>query len=159
MSWAKASVLLALSLAGCAATYQLPPRFFPLVEIREEPALPLEPLRVSTIYGSALTKDLQALLRAYPEGSTRLEALLLHEQVHSVREFQDPTFLVRYALESSFRWGEEKRGYAVEIGWLLDHQVGVDPAEYARALADGYDGMVGYGDALAWVTSVVEARR
>jgi hypothetical protein len=138
-------------LAGCTRTVPLEARFFPLMEIREVPDLPLAPGRGCTIYGTFLTASVAKIDADYPPGSVYREALFRHEQAHSIREFQDPLFLTKYALEPSFRLSEEKIGYAIELKWLRDHQGVFVPWDFALALADGYGGMISRDDAWEWV--------
>jgi len=142
-------------LAGCSAHETLEAHWFPLAEIVEAKETGLTGGRVMTLYSTLVTGDLAAVDSWYPAGSVEREALLRHEQAHSVREFQDPLWLVKYTASPAFRWQEEQVGYREEILWLRNHQRPVDAYQMAWSLANLYDGMVSLDDALAWVMSVL----
>lgn len=87
-----AFLLLALGI-GCQSpeVIELDARFMPLQRLRQAQVPGLGEGMVATIYTEVLTRDLGALLDAYPQGSVELEALLLHEREHSFREFANPS--------------------------------------------------------------------
>lgn len=145
-------VLAVFSLGGCSAPteIQLDARFRPLVRVREASAPGLRPGQVMTLYTDVVTADLADLTSAYRPGSVEWDALMLHERQHSIREFEDPSFLARYAASRGFRWQEEKIGWSAEIAHLRVHGRFVDVAWIAETLSRDYGGMVGLEDARAW---------
>jgi hypothetical protein len=161
LSWARififalilAGALTACLSAGCnTGSYKLGPEWAPLESIDE--ASWVSEGMVTTIEPHSYTNSLKDLLGAYPPDGVWFKALMLHEQVHAVRERQQgPMFYVEYAAFDSFRWEEEKLGYGAEIQYLRAHGIRVNPGAYARVMADKYSGMVNYDVALAWVTS------
>lgn len=152
-------LLLALVLlAGCnGLEVRLDPKFAPLTHLREvSDDMPLlGDGFVVTVYDTAYTKSIRDLLARNPVGSVEWDALFLHEQQHSIREYQDPLFFFKYATSPSFRWEEEKIGWAAGLRHLVKNGRQVDVKACARSLATGYKGMVSEEDAEAWVRSVV----
>ena len=154
--------ILALALAsGCSASESLPAEWFPLERVEQIRELPLASGRVATIYSTLYTRDLKAFDEDYPSGSLDREALLRHERVHAIHEFQDPTLLARYTLSKDVRWEEERAGYHEEILWLVKHGAVLDARDWALMLTVGYTGldgpMVSYDVALAWVEGELAA--
>lgn len=144
---------IALLLAGCTGTtYELDQRYAPLERIREAEVPGLADTAIATVFTEVLTKDLAAFLLACPPGSVELDAVLQHERVHAVREFSDPTFFPRYAASKSFRWQEEKAGWAVELALLkkAGRQINV---EVCAEILSGpvYLHMISKDEARAWV--------
>lgn len=81
-------------------------------------------------------------------------ALLEHEQTHLDR--QDAAGREKFALEyltsAEFRWGEESRGYLVQIRYLQAHGLWPRADDWVPALTDpSYRGMVSKEDAKAWL--------
>lgn len=148
-----AFLLLALGI-GCQSpeVIELDARFMPLQRLRQAQVPGLGEGMVATIYTEVLTRDLGALLDAYPQGSVELEALLLHEREHSFREFANPLFLGEYAASSAIRWREEKIGWGKEIEVLRAHGKAIDAEWVAQTLAGpAYRGMTDIETARAWV--------
>jgi hypothetical protein len=153
--------LLLLFLAGaCSAPDRsrrvvlLGEEFRPLVWVTDLPPLPrgLQPGMVATVGTTVYTLDLQALLEAYPEGSDDFKALMLHEREHSLNQQLYPLFDFWYQTQSTgFRWGEEKRGWKVELDYLEARGRMIDAKKCAEILSTRYGGMVSYPDALNWV--------
>jgi len=87
--------------------------------------------------------------------------LLLHEQMHAFHQFSYPggpaLFLRDVAASTSFRWQEESQGWALQLTYYVRHGVYVDQQATANFLANGYNNMISYEAALAWVSSVCAA--
>jgi|SRR5579859_1685271 len=150
-------VALAIGLSGCIVhSIQLDAKFAPLTSVEEpkDASLVIAPGMVTTIYSTSYTASVASLTAAYPVGSVEWDALFFHEQVHAQRELENPAFLFEYAVDSDFRWSEERLGYAVEIRYLLAHGLQPDLNAYATVLSTAYQGMVSYDVALAWLKTL-----
>src|SRR4051812_21851141 len=149
------------STAGKA--YTLGASHAPLTQIVEDPARATSPTTATTLLNTVYVGNLHAFLEVYPPGSDRLEALLRHEHVHAVHELSSFPFvdvwIGRYMSDRSFRWDEEKQGFAEELTYLVHRGYSVDADELATRLTQAYKGldgpMVSHDEARAWVLSMV----
>lgn len=155
------ATLLCLLAAGCSSqTIELEPRWLPLVEVVERPALVLSDDTATTLGNRVYVADLGAWERRYPEGSPDREALLLHEREHAVRQARTGLgrWLVAYLDDADVMWEEERRGWALELRHLQRSGRPVNPEKIAAVL-HGYRNlrgrMVSQPAALAFVRAVL----
>ena len=88
------------------------------------------------------------------------EAVLLHEQLHSSRQFEYGVtpWLARYLWSPEFMWAEERLGWRVQLAHLMANGMEIDAEGVARNLAKYVNlrgAMINYEDALAWVRAVL----
>lgn len=86
------------------------------------------------------------------------DALLVHERRHAERqrELTWPLWSTRYALDLSFRWGEERDGYERQQARLRDFGLSFDRESLVRIVTDPwYGGMVSREDAEKWADGVL----
>lgn len=160
----RALLLGLLGLAGCSSdVLRLDPRWAPLEEVVERPSLLFGRGTSTTIGPRLYVADLCSWERRYPEGSVEREALLLHEQEHARRQLALGLgrWLGRYLNDRAFMWGEEQRGWALELRHLQSRGRTILPIVVARELS-GYRNlqgrMVNTGDALVFVLDVLAGR-
>jgi hypothetical protein len=150
-----------LCFTGCLTgrTFELDPKWKPLVSVEEATDKIMPPQTTTTIGEHCYVSDLAQWLKDYPPGSIQQEALLRHEQLHAIRQLSYPlgieTWLLKYISEPSFRWEEEKLGYEQEITWLVQHGVYVYPPLWASYMSNNYSSMVSFEDAQAWVEATI----
>lgn len=159
--------LLLFVLAGCGRSFEIKDAAYaPLVRVEEATDKLFHDGAKTTILGTIYVTDLDVFIERYPEGSVQRDALFRHEQVHSTRQWTYPgtpgLWLVRYGIDSDFRWEEEKAGWEQEIKVLVKAGEGVDIDRVARAMNENYRSpaggrMVSFEDALAWVRATVDA--
>ena len=84
-----------------------------------------------------------------------------HEKVHAERMIGYPEWWweFRYDHSADFRWTEERLGYSVEIAELIKANYAFQPELVAAVIAERYDGMVSYSDALKWVNDTIQGSR
>lgn len=148
-------------LCGCSGeVLRLEPRWAPLVEVVERPALVLSD-EVSTTLGNRIyVVDLDGWERRYPEGSPERDGLLLHEQEHARRQAAAGLgrWLVAYLDDPDVMWEEERRGWALELRHLQRSGRPVNQEKIA-AILHGYRNlrgrMVSQPAALAFVRAVL----
>lgn len=148
-------------LCGCSGqVLRLEPRWAPLVEVVERPALVLSD-EVSTTLGNRIyVVDLADWERRYPAGSPERDGLLLHEQEHARRQAAAGLgrWLVAYLDDPDVMWDEERRGWALELRHLQRSGRPVNPEKIA-AILHGYRNlrgrMVSQPAALAFVRAVL----
>lgn len=143
--------------SGCgqAKSFSLDPKYNPLRRIVEAPS---QQGNMAITNGDTMTvRNLNDFFAQCPPGSINFEAIIAHEREHSVRQFAAGLDGWRrlYANDIAFRWEEEQIGYRKQ---LLYPGYAFAPAEFAHFMADNYHGMVSYPDALAWISSTVDAR-
>lgn len=151
------ALLLALSLSACAcsADHVDPgPGWSPITRIQSDPGTPrgvFQTLGTLTLTGDACD------FASRPAAERR--ALGLHESYHARRELEVglAQFLRDYARSRAFRWAEESAGWRLQLEECVRAGVGVDVPTAARFLSGGYDGMIGFEEAVAWVAGVVTA--
>jgi len=148
-------------LSGCSSqVLRLEPRWAPLVEVVERPALVLSDEASTTLGNRIYVVDLSGWERRYPEGSPEREGLLLHEQEHARRQAAAGLgrWLVAYLDDTDVMWDEERRGWALELRHLQRSGRPVNPEKIA-AILRGYRNlhgrMVSYPAALAFVRAVL----
>lgn len=154
-------------LAGCnGPTYQLEPRWAPLIKVQQTTDKLVADKTTTTIGDTCYCNDLKQWLQDYQPGTVEYEAVLSHERVHAQRQGsfdgQAEAWLTKYALDVNFRWAEEKLGWTEEITRLVQGGRSVNPQEVASWLNQNYDGpvggrMVSYEDALAFVQATMNA--
>lgn len=136
-------------------------KHFPLKHLAENPILTLtfEPTEAMTIGDTVYVHDLEEFLSEIPE--FRLTALLLHEQVHSIRQQAYGVFpwILKYLVDKNFALHEEKLGWAAHLLWLRDHghDINRDVAAYSLSnymVLTGY--LISEEDARIWVDQVLD---
>lgn len=156
------TLTLLFSLMGCTTgrELKLDAKWEPLRSV-EEGTDKLFAEGVSTTIGHfCYVPDLQQWVKDFPENSVRREALLRHEQIHSIRELKMglPLWLAKYVTEKTFRWQEEQIGYEQEITYLFQHGIPINRYQYAIIFSHDYQSlggqMVTYEEALKWVTDL-----
>ena len=159
-------VLVALVLlVGCGGpSYKLEDRWSPLEQVVENPTV--APTGMTMTFGDTCRVwNLKEWLADYPPGSVEYEALLMHEQLHSQREFAFPggplAWGALYALDKSFKWKEEQLGWAKELTHLVQNGRMINVQEVAFILSRDYvdmnGEMVSFADALKWAQDTVTA--
>jgi hypothetical protein len=155
-----------LALAGCSspATITLDGKWSPLTTLRADPSQPdgVYSTDGATCYVKT-TADFLSLSTEEQNG------LLLHESLHSMRQFAYPGgpvfYLKRYSTDGDFLRGEELAGWEVQIRYDASHGVAVDPAYVATFMSTFYRWKIGadkqgvnvfgYNEILEWVKSLV----
>lgn len=90
------------------------------------------------------------------------EAVLLHEQVHSVRQLDHgvTSWIAKYLTDAEFMWDEESRAWYIELRHLWARGLQVDVGGVARNLHRYRtifgEGMIDYEEATAWVQAVLD---
>lgn len=158
-------LVLAVLLVGCnGPSYKLEDRWAPLVKVQQTTDKLIADQTTTTIGDTCYCNDLKQWLQDYPPGSVEYEAILRHERVHAVRQGsfagQAEAWLARYAIDTKFRWEEEKLGWKEEITHLVQSGRNVIPEQVALWLNQNYSGpvggrMVSYEEALAWVKATI----
>lgn len=156
--------LLLLALAGCSArTLALDERWRPLAEVVERPDLLISNGVATTLGARLYVADLRAFQARFPAGSVEREALLLHEQLHALRQQEAGLgpWLARYLRDGDFMWREEQLGWFLQLRHLQAHGRSLAPAAIAALLA-GYRNLTGPMvaplEGLAWVEEVLAGR-
>lgn len=100
--------------------------------------------------------DLDGFLERNPEGQSRFNSFMLHEQWHGIRQEKLGVFkfIKKYLTDREFRWEEEKAGWWLQIELRLKH----GPPLYSQSVKKS---LKGYQPSLAddeeidaWVDSV-----
>jgi hypothetical protein len=157
-------LLILLSLLGCSNLehLDLDPKWAPLDEIHERPDMLGFSSTTTTIGHTVYVADLDRWLLEHPVGSPLFDAVLLHEQVHAVRQLEHGVsfWIARYLTDAEFMWDEEQRGWYVELRHLRYRGLQVDVGGVARNLHH-YENLLGqqmvsYEDAVVWVQAVLD---
>lgn len=153
----KLFLLLVLFLSACSADiYKLGPEWKPLKQIVERDLPFVADNATTTIGTNVYTVNLEKWLTRHPPGSAAFKALLSHEQVHAARQEKHglASWLFAYLTDKDFKWEEEKLGWEQEI--RISRRNGIEKRDeiYAAILANDYQGMVSYNEALEWVRSI-----
>ena len=144
----------------------MPGKYRPLEAIKEGPKSLFTVGRFTTIMSTVYTGDIKAILETYPDGSVHFDAAMLHEQVHSRRQWSysgtPVAWFFLYAFIPSFRWEEEKAGWSAEITRLVMSGYRINRAVVAQDLSSNYsgpfdNGMVTFGEAYLWISLLVES--
>lgn len=153
-----------VSLAGCASNrLALDEQWLPLKEVVEVDSLPLNvgPHKVVLVLGTTLlTSDISIFTDSSPLGPIELHALLLHEQMHALRQ-ADKGFgwwLGCYLFDPGFAWEEEQLAWAAQLRYLALQGRLQAPETYARTIASYphlSGNMIDYDTALQWVRHVL----
>lgn len=157
--------LLLLLPLGCSSYdhMSLDPKWEPLEEIRERPDMLGNESMATTIGHTLYVEDLDKWLLLRPVGSGRFNAILLHEQLHAVRQLDTgvTAWVARYATDTDFMWEEEQRGWYLQLKELQRRGLQVDVGGTARTLHN-YRNLIGrmvhYEDAAQWVNDVLAGR-
>lgn len=150
-----------LLITGCANTQELDPKWTPLTHIVERPHLKGYESITTTITPNIYVADLDTFLEQAETDPVYHHALMLHEQVHAVRqkELGLTSWLYKYTFSPSFRLAEEKAGYEVMIRHLVKSNYFINREDLASGLSNYYNGMITYDDALAWINDVIKQTR
>lgn len=144
-------------LTGCSAgSLRLDKRWLPLTHIVER-NLPFIPDNVVTTIGTtAYISNLDEFLENNQPGSPRFESLMLHEQIHSIRQLNYGIiiWIINYMIYPSFRWEEERLGWEADIRFTKRHGIAKKDEQYALILSEFYGNMITYDRALKWVRSI-----
>lgn len=150
---------------GCSSydTFDLDPKWEPLEQISERPDMLGSDTQATTIGHTVYVEDLDKWLLERPVGSPRFDAILLHEQVHSVRQLDAgvTVWLAQYLTDTDFMWEEERIGWYEQLRELQRRGARVDVGGVARTLHNYRNlrgRMVSYQDALQWVNDVIAGR-
>lgn len=117
---------------------------------------------VAVTYGGVIyvpPAELEAFLTRPP--TLPRYALLEHERVHARRQREAFGFLwgVFYGISSSFRWKEERAGYARQIQVLREGGAPMLKAQFLSAVSDEFYGdMVSVAEASDWFDEQQERR-
>ena len=156
------AIMFSLLMLGCTSA-PMPADWAPITTIVERPSVPtLGDTTVSTVSPYLIVKDIDEFWEAYPVGSPVLEALRRHEVIHAEsQEAYDEgkiAWVKRYALDRSFRWDEEKRGWKEQILHLRNTGHLLNVGAIAEILSGkGYD-MINFAEARQWVLDVLAGR-
>lgn len=156
-----ALVAVLVLLAGCASygqTLALDEGYRPLRLMVEDRSVPYGQLRTKgeIVYVHKIGQFLAA-------DQVEQHAVLLHERVHSLRQFAVGVeeWCDLYHDSAGFRWAEECAGWEVQLRYEVQHGIVRDKAGTASMLAGpaymvNGEAMVDYQIALAWVTNVID---
>lgn len=157
-------LFLILLFCGCnQPTLKLDSKWEPLTQIIEAPHELMVKGMTTTIGDTCYVYDLKEWVKNNPNGSIKQEALLIHEKIHSERQYDHTGsyifWIIRYVLDSDFQLDEEKRGWGAEITFLIKNGYNINKEVVAYALNKKYrmltGRMISYADAYRWVTEVV----
>jgi hypothetical protein len=116
-----------------------------------------------TLYVSDLNYVLT--LQNTEQGRIELVGILMHEQLHSIRQQDDSDWFINYAADSDFRWKEEKIGWKAQLEYWRKNGLTYVPEQIAMTLNEEYGPMellgiqivgrmVSYNEALSWLQSL-----
>lgn len=156
---------LLVSLSGCCclttpSVIELGQEWRPLVGVVRDDAIPKGVYKTD---GSlVLTGDLcDFVCRSRVDQG----GILTHELVH-IRRWEAvgrATFDRRYTDDLGFRLAEEQAGWSAQIRYMIERGESPDPSYIAAFMSSHYnfDGrvMIGYNDALAWVSQTIMSAR
>lgn len=167
-------LLLVLTLlAGCTVLdgggeeLNLDPKWRPLKSIKERgDALDLiikSDTAITTIGKHCYVKDLNEWLGRNPVNSRFFDAIMRHEQEHSIRQLDYGlnTWLTRYSYDKEFALIEEQIGWYYQIKHL-QRTGGAPPPTAIAATLSSYKNLSGrlisFEDALQWARDVISGR-
>lgn len=156
-------IVLMLLLSGCGTVVPLDEKWRPLEQLRSRPPinwLGLPESTVTTVGDTVYVRDAEGWLKEYPTDSVYFNAVMKHEQVHSIRQHNYGVWawIKRYLTDREFMWEEERRGWYEELIYSRDHNHPVIKELVARSLSNYKNAegpMVSYEEALKWVESVL----
>lgn len=159
-------------LTGCVSilpstdgdSVKLDNKYYPLTRLKQDSTLKIDNDTIVTDYATAFVKNLSEFLGETPQDSVRFQAVLLHEQYHSKRQFEvGERYKTLYLNERLFRWAEEREGWRIQIRYLQQNgnaREKPDVKLIANFLAFNptYNSMVEYDYAIKWVQSVIDGK-
>ena len=154
---------LALLLQACCTHPKVMPldqKWRPLETLKQSDTQPLGVFW--TVVPVVNTKDLCDFI---DRSRVDQDGLLLHEQLHAIRQLATPRgpqqYLYFYATDPVFRLDEEKLGWGVQLTYVVQHGGTVDTDYVATFLSTHYvanDGkpLWSYDEALKWVNELLK---
>ena len=158
-------LLLLLLPLGCAnyESMDLDAKWEPLETIRERPDMLGSDSQATTIGHTMYVEDLDDWLAQRPVDGPRFDAILLHEQVHAVRQLDAgvTVWLSRYVTDTDFMWEEEQLGWYEQLRELRRRGQQINVPGVANTLRNYKNlagRMVSYAEAVGWVEDVLAGR-